>query len=442
MEQRKKGKAERKKRHEIRNAYKAVKGGVLDMLPRQEVSEMGKATGFSQRQDKGITAFEFVLCCALAATLESKRGFASVWRVLCAATGRDFARSAVTQRFGSGSAELLKEVFELLVTRCPSSSHPELLSKLEQFDGVLSHDGSVLAVSSLLCKLFSSTRTNSVPAAAKVHATADLVHRCVIGVEITSERKSEMAVAWEQPILPNTLCIDDLGYYCHDYFGKIVAAGGHFLSRLKGGIKPIIGEVYQGVRAPKASVGKGLHEVQFVESSDTFDVLAEFSTTAGPLEFRVVGVRDTETRQWHCYVTDLPPWDFTPQEIANLYELRWVIELLFLQLKSFCHLDHVETSNPDAVRTHIYASLIASLIFHALLVTSAKAAGLEPSEVSHLTVAAAAPLLAVPLLMLWLGMELTKERLAQLLVHAIAVGCRQQNPKRQRLKWGGLGGNT
>jgi len=266
------------------------------------------------------------------------------------------------------------------------------------------------------------------------------VHRRIINVEITGERDSELHVVWNRPIQPGALYLVDLGYYCHAFFGTIVADDGHVVSRLKGSSNPVILDVDHGVRAPKQSVGKKLDDVRFMQSRDTFDVLAEFSTSAGPIPLRVVGVLNKETSEYHCYVTDLSPADFSPKEIASIYSLRWVIELLFLQLKSFCHLDHVDTKNPDAVRTHIYSSLIASIIIHALLVASAHAAGLHPSEISHLTVAAAAPLLAMPLLLLWMDIELTAERLARMLIQIIVVGCRDQNPGRRRRQWGGLRG--
>lgn len=431
----------RKQLRRVKNAYKALKQGVLPILSSREIAAMAKETGFSEREAKAIEPFSFVLSCVLASTVEAKRGFASVWRVFNAATGLNVVRSAVTQRFGKGSAELLKRVFERAMERVPQSAHPEMLAKLEQFSRVLAHDGSVLALSSLLSKMFPSTRTNSVAAAAKLHATADVVNRRIVKAEITSERGSELDVVWRQEVVEDALYLSDLGYYCHAYFGNVIAEGGHVISRLKGNANPTLVEAFHGVRAPKQSEGMAFKSLHFVKSSRTFDVLAAFSTNVGPIELRVVGVRDAETGEFHCYVTDLPPDEFTAEEIALLYRFRWVIELLFLQLKSFCHLDHIDTSNPEALRTHIYASLTASIVLHALLVVSAQAAGVHPSEISHLTVAAAAPLLAIPLLLLWTKMKLTRERLAELVLAIIVVGCRQQNPRRYRRQWGGLGGS-
>ncbi len=182
-----------------------------------------------------------------------------------------------------------------------------------------------------------------------------------------------------------------------------------------------------------------LKDIVFTQSHSTFDLKATFSSQENdPRDFRIVGVYNEETGEYHCYVTDLSPDDFSAEEIADIYRLRWVIELLFKLLKSFCHLDHVDTKDPNALRTHIYASLIASTVLYVLLVSSAQAAGLDPSDISQLTVAAAAPLLAMPLMILWLNIELTRERLSQMLIQIIVTGCREQNPGRRRKQWARL----
>jgi len=111
---------------------------------------------------------------------------------------------------------------------------------------------------------------------------------------------------------------------------------------------------------------------------------------------------------------------------------------LFKLLKSSCHLDHLDTGDVNALRTHIYASILAAVILSALTMAAAKSAHLAPSAISLLAVGNAAPLLAVPLLMLWLGRRVTTDELAAIIMRTLAIGCRDQNPARTRAKWGSL----
>jgi IS4 transposase len=422
----------------VRSLYCRLKREVLSIVPRDEVEQLARQCGFYRRTPQEIRAFEFALCCALAASAEGRRGFAPVWRLLGAVADIDVVRSAVTQRFGKGSAALLEHLTHRAIARLPTPEHPDLLGKLREFDQVLANDGSVLQLSPLLKKLFPATRTNIVKAAGKLHATADLVHRRIVHVELTGERHSELAVARARPIVKNALYINDLGYNSYDYFGDLCDGGAELLARLKEGANPTVVEILHGVRAPKASVGKKLNDLDLTASHNTFELLAEFPVSTGTVLLRIVGVRNLETGKYHRYLTSLPPGLLTPEELANLYALRWQIELLFKLLKSSCHLDHLDTSNVNALRTHIYASILAAVILSALTAAAAKSAGINPSAISLLAAGSAAPLLAVPLLLLWLGRRVTSEELAALIMRALAIGCRDQNPARTRKKWGSL----
>jgi hypothetical protein len=411
-------------------------------VSREEVEVLARKNGYTLGSGKAkIPPLEFVLCCAMSSVAEHKRGFASVWRILAAACGIKVARSAPIQRFGKASAALMQAVFERAVARLPTPRQDEVTTKLSMFERVLADDGSVLRLSPLLEKLFPATRTNTMKAAAKLHARADLVNRRILRVEVTGERESELAVARRDPVEPGTLYMSDLGYTSYSYFAEIKERGADLLFRLKSSANPVVEKIRHGVFAPKRSEGKQLCDMEFCRTYDTFDLDARFPYEAEDgskqsVTLRVVGVFNRETEAYHCYVTTLSPQDFSPEEIADLYCLRWVIELLFKLLKSSCHLDHLDTKNPEALRTFIYASLLMATILSAMAVTAARHAGLPPNEISVLMLGHAASLMAIPLMLLWQGRELTKEEMAAMMMDVVLNCCRQQNRKRAHRKWG------
>jgi IS4 transposase len=423
-----------KARRKERTAYHALRDGVLGLVSKQEAETLARETGFCQREPQCIPPFEFVLCCALAAVTEVKRGFATVWRLLAAAAGITVARSAVTQRFGPGSAKLMETLFYRAANRLPSTAHSELRTKLNQFREVLAQDGTVLQLSPVLEKLFPATRTNTMGAAAKVHVTAELRARRIIDVTLTGERSSELGELLLQDFAANTLYMVDLGYTSYDLFYLIKQSEAFLLMRMKENANPKVVAVRQGVRAPKRSIGRRFKDITFCTTQDRFDLDAEFhcNELGETVTMRVVGLWNPETERYHRYVTNLPPEEWSIEELAELYRLRWIIELLMKLLKSACHLDHLDTSNPDALRTLIYASLLAAVILQAAMLTASQDAGIPLEQISFLTVGAAAPLLVVPLLMLWLGRKVTRETLAQMFLRIIVYGCRDQNPGRTR----------
>lgn len=419
-------------------AYESLESNVFRLITEQEVNQIATECGFQQRIPKEIRPFPFVICCALASLVEGKRGFATVWRLLAAAVNIDVARSAVIQRFGAGSAKMLQIVFERALKRLPEAEHPELLGKLKRFEQVLADDGSVLQLSPLLSKLFPATRTNSMDAAGKLHARVDLVHRKIVDVVLTGERESELDVTCERGIQPGVLYIHDLGYTSYDYFKWVVDDGANLLMRLKDNANPKVVRIRHGVRFPRRSIGQKLNDLEFTQCHDTFDLDAEFPTALGSVELRVVGHFNPDTEKYHCYVTTLKQDDFSVKELEILYSLRWIIELMFKNLKSSCHLDHLDTKDPEAVRTHIYASLLASVILSSIIYASATSAGIPVGQISQLTVGIAAPLLVIPLTILWCDREITHDELSSIIIRTIVIGCIEQNTGRKSKKWGPL----
>jgi IS4 transposase len=407
---------------------------VFAVVSRKETERLARETGYYQRTPQQLPALEFALCCALGAVVEHKRGFASVWRLLASAAGIEVARSAVTQRFGPGSAAFLEELFLLAVQRLPPAGDLVLRERLNVFRDVLAQDGTVLQLSPVLATLFPATRTNVVDAAAKAHVTADLRARRIVDVTVTGERGSELDALYLQEFVANTLYLLDLGYTSYDLFSALDRAGAFLLMRLKENANPTVVRVRQGVRSPQASVGRKFKALEFCKTQNRFDIDVEFvcAEIAETVTMRVVGLWNPETQRYHCYVTNLSPEQWSVEDLATLYRQRWIIELLMKLMKSHCHLDHLDTANADALRTQLYASLLAAVVLHALTATAATSAGIPLEQISFLTVGIAAPLLAVTLLMLWLKRRTTYEELAAMIFRTIALGCRDQNRGRTR----------
>ena len=419
----------------LKAAYRRLRDGVLHLFTREEVEQMARDSGFYVRDPKEIKAFEFVLCCAMGSLVEHKRGFAAIWRVFTMLAGVHVARSAVTQRFTEGAAALLEVIFFRALERMPGAGPSIDRDKLNQFREVLAQDGTVLQLSPVLEALFPATRTNVVDAAAKAHVTADLIERRIVDVTVTGERGSELEEVYKNlDFKQGGLYMFDLGYTSYDLLSLIDKSKAFVLMRLKDNANPTVVKVRHGIKRPRASEGLKLKDVETCKTAESFDLDAEFrcSEIAETVQMRVVGLWNPETQRYHRYVTNLPPEMFDVEELATLYRQRWTIELLMKLLKSSCHLDHLDTAKPDALRTLIYSSLLAALILQCLIVAAAKAGGIPVEQISYLTVGIAAPILATLLMLLWLERELTLEEMSAILLRAVLYACRDQNPGRTR----------
>ena len=72
--------------------------------------------------------------------------------------------------------------------------------------------------------------------------------------------------------------------------------------------------------------------------------------------------RSLVAAEYMMIVTSLNKDEFSAEQIADLYSLRWQIELAFKRLKSLLHIDQLPAFDPRLAKTWIYAHLIAALV--------------------------------------------------------------------------------
>jgi len=84
--------------------------------------------------------------------------------------------------------------------------------------------------------------------------------------------------------------------------------------------------------------------------------------------FRVVGVRIADADDgYRLYITNLPSSEFSPKQVATLYRARWVVELLFRELKSEYGLGRSRTEKEHIVRIQVTAALLTLVVSRAIL---------------------------------------------------------------------------
>jgi hypothetical protein len=99
-----------------------------------------------------------------------------------------------------------------------------------------------------------------------------------------------------------------------------------------------------------------------IYTDTVIDIDVEFGRGEKAVVLRVVGLWNPERKDCHWYVTSLAPENFSPEEIGQIYRLRWQIELLFKTWKSLCRLDQVPSEKEEVVLCLVYASLCAALL--------------------------------------------------------------------------------
>ena len=87
----------------------------------------------------------------------------------------------------------------------------------------------------------------------------------------------------------------------------------------------------------------------------------------------------SSTKEFQYLATNLPPERYSVYEVAKAYRLRWQVELLFKEWKSYANLHAFDTQNPAIVEGLIWAAIRATALKRFLAHTAQVVAGVETS---------------------------------------------------------------
>ncbi len=337
------------------------------LFPTSWLQRHARATGMVQRQRK-VDPVSLFWTLVLSFGIGKAHGMASLRRAYEEATGVLLSASSFYDRFNQRLVCFLQHACERALAQVTVKT-PVLQDGLSAFLDVLITDATVLRLHDLLKNSYAACRTNHTKAAAKLHLVHSVFGQSEHRIQLTAERRHESRVLTLGAWVKGRLLLFDLGYFSYALFERIQHHGGFFVSRLKAGCEPTLVAVHQGDGSEL--VGRSLYSVLCFIRREVLDAQVEVTykkrayrgkrhrTTA---QFRLVGIRNPLTREYHLYLTNLPVALFSGRVIAQIYSARWIIEILFKQLKSFYQLNALPSTNKDLVHALIYAALIIMLV--------------------------------------------------------------------------------
>ena len=81
-----------------------------------------------------------------------------------------------------------------------------------------------------------------------------------------------------------------------------------------------------------------------------------------PGTYRLIAFWDKRKSLLGYMITNLKRCEFSVTQVIELYSLRWQIELLFKEWKSYNHLKTIGTAQPHLIKTLIWASVLCALL--------------------------------------------------------------------------------
>lgn len=358
---------------------KALAYALMEILPSEWVFETAKETGFCQRTTSTFNPLVFLWHLVLPFGASLRMNLREYHRTHQKISAKTFSWPAYYKRFTPELAEFLSRAISRAISVVMGSQKRNLADFLEKIgiEDIIAIDSTLVPLNEELAELYPNARSATCSAAAKINVQLSLRNRSVRGFQIEKGKANESTLLEIEPWMKDHLLLFDMGYFKIDRFSEIENAGGYFITRLKSNVNPVLLRSYSSGRGNGINLKHcRLRTVEPYIKRKVLDAEAVFLPAkmskkhkellnSNPKElnpFRVVGIMNDETGEYHMYLTNLPYNRISPEQVAELYRVRWSVEILFKELKSYHGLSCIVTKKKSVMECLIYASILTLLV--------------------------------------------------------------------------------
>ena len=338
---------------------------LLAIEPNQ-LQEMATEHGVTDKRQRKLSWSQFLLI-HIMSILE--KGSRHIDRVMIAESNFDIhvGEKTMSDRLMKIPASFLFRLISLMQQNIYRSIPSENRQSALKISRLLVEDATILKLSDLLAPQFGHYPGSKI-VAAKIYLLIDAFTNEIEALDIskgnTSDLNHDLKAANYQE---NTLELRDRGWYGSPYYKRMVEAGRYFIMRTKSTFNPVIDKVQKG---DPLWEGKKLKNIKLPDNGEIHfrfyplkkSVKTKVKLSAGDyLYLDVIGKKVEGV--WHfliCYLKE--DWNFTFDELFDIYRYRWNIEVLFKELKSGLSLTKTRLTNEKSIINHICLIVIAYLI--------------------------------------------------------------------------------
>jgi len=355
------------------------------LFPAPYLRQVAREKGAVIRKRKvDIVELFWVLVLGFAAA--PKRSLAALRRDYEKQTGVSIEESSFFKRFNDGLVAMLEAALHRGLEEVAMGANRALREHLAAFRDVLITDGSVFRLHDLLARSFPGCRTNHSPAALKAHLVYSVTGKGRQSLKITNGRRHDGPILTIGSWVKGNLLVFDLAYFRLDMFERIQRLGGFFVSRLKATTNPTVVLIHS-----KMTKAQRRH-AQWKPLKDLLPWMKRQGLTALDADavfgngdrHRIVILKNPHTDSFQTYVTNVSPDVLKAEQVRAAYALRWIIELVFKELKSVYRMEDLPSRKKSIVKALFYAALLTLLTSRCLLAEMRKRLGAEGDRIPEL----------------------------------------------------------
>lgn len=349
-----------------------------DRLSKSKVNYLARLHGYQRRKPQKISCYCLILsffnCCS------TGRFSLSNWAIhLGNIIGKTVSKQALFERINPQLQSVLMELIGGSLNERFSQKKTELLSR---FSNVYIQDSSCLSLPESLRPWYSGNYSRGkIKSVAKLQVVFNLTRGVFSGLWLTPYSKNDQAASSDIiPLLTKgDLVVRDMGYFVLRVLSAIKQQKADFITRLKSDVVIYEPQTEKPLRLKKL-LGKRMYlkKQVLLGKNERLPVwliaIKVDNSLAGKRRNKLHRDRDKRKRVtveklqlagWDIFVSSVG--DLSPQEISEIYRLRWQIEIIFKSWKS--HLKIEENISPNLKKPGLFCTMVyLSLLLVVLIV--------------------------------------------------------------------------
>ena len=327
------------------------------------INDLGREAGFCVRE-RLVTPYRLVVSLLAGHAMGRVETLADIQRqfnALFATTVayKPFHNQLAKRTFPDFMREVLSRILQQWVVEV---LQPKAHGPLGEFERILIQDGCSFAVKETLREHYPGRFNKQNPAAVELHVTMSLLDESVEAVTLTEDTAPERAHLPSPEELRGDLLLADRGYFEKKYLADVDQAGGSFVVRASASINPVVRRAYtcRGKELKKLR-GRRLKECA-LSKDEMVDLDVVWGKGPEAFQARVVARWNPQEGHYTWLVTNLARDRYTAQAVGQLYRLRWQVELMFKEWKSYANLHAFDTNNAGIAEGLIWTAIAASIL--------------------------------------------------------------------------------
>jgi hypothetical protein len=326
--------------------HNSVFHSILKLLPWDEFHRAierheakDRARGFSHRSH--LVAMLYAQLAGSVSLRDVEAGLSSHANRLYHVHATPPKRATLAEANSNRPVEIFSDLLAVLIQR----SHRKLRQSLDGVTYLIDSTGLALNALSHEWAQFSAKVCG-----AKLHVVYDPNADCPVYTAFSPANVNDITAAKAMPIVPKATYVFDLGYYDYAWWAALDDAECRIVTRFKKNTQLTVTRT-QPVAEGGAILSDQIGSLPARQASNRHNPFGK--------EVREVRVRIPTGKILRILTNDLKA---SAQEIADLYKLRWAIELFFRWVKQTLRIKKFLGVSENAVRIQIAVALIAFLL--------------------------------------------------------------------------------